>query len=445
MQRYYRRSREECFDADGWFHTGDLVRVDDDGFVYFVGRLGAMIKTAGANVTPAEVERAIAKATGLRRIRDRSRRRASADSMVAAVIATDGRHSTSRRCATSSRHELSAYKIPKRIVAVAAGTDPRAVQRQGRHAPALRRCSMPEHRSTIDALIRQRAALHPDKPMVIDPASADHATPSSTSRHARLAASFLAAGVDQGQPGRADHAQRRPLGADRAGADPDRRRPCAAEHAAGTARTRRTTARRVRAVPGRRRGVPRPPIPRRHRGPERANLPALREVWTPDELHRAPPPMSTRVAATVTAADTLVIMFTSGSSGPPKGVIHSHGNALRRGAVRPGGPLHRRRHPALSADAVLLGGRLRQRHPVGAAGRRDPGHRADTAARSDAAPARARTGHAVSRLARPGAKPLPSSRRRSAPTCPHCDRAASRRCCLPISGRHPVRGPSCSA
>ena len=64
MQRYYKRSREECFDADGWFHTGDLVRTDRDGYVYFIGRRGAMIKTAGANVAPAEVERAIAKVTG---------------------------------------------------------------------------------------------------------------------------------------------------------------------------------------------------------------------------------------------------------------------------------------------------------------------------------------------------------------------------------------------
>ena len=65
MQGYYKRSREECFDADGWFHTGDLVRTDRDGFVYFIGRRSAMIKTAGANVSAAEVEKTIAKLTGM--------------------------------------------------------------------------------------------------------------------------------------------------------------------------------------------------------------------------------------------------------------------------------------------------------------------------------------------------------------------------------------------
>jgi acyl-CoA synthetase (AMP-forming)/AMP-acid ligase II len=122
MQHYYKRSREECFDTDGWFHTGDLVRVDRDGFVYFVGRLSAMIKTAGANVAPAEVERAIAKATGMTAyvigIPDAER-----GQQVAAVIATDG-HIDESSLQNALKGELSAYKIPKRIVAVAAARIP---------------------------------------------------------------------------------------------------------------------------------------------------------------------------------------------------------------------------------------------------------------------------------------------------------------------------------
>ncbi len=41
-----------------------MARADADGFVYFVGRSGAMIKTAGANVSATEVEGAIARVTG---------------------------------------------------------------------------------------------------------------------------------------------------------------------------------------------------------------------------------------------------------------------------------------------------------------------------------------------------------------------------------------------
>ncbi|WP_445164162.1 class I adenylate-forming enzyme family protein [Mycobacterium sp. Dal123C01] len=118
MQCYYKRSREECFDADGWFHTGDLVRTDADGFVYFVGRLSAMIKTAGANVSAAEVEQAITKVTGgapayVIGIPDARR-----GQLVAAVLVRPEGATAFDDEALGERlkTELSVYKIPKRFI-----------------------------------------------------------------------------------------------------------------------------------------------------------------------------------------------------------------------------------------------------------------------------------------------------------------------------------------
>jgi fatty-acyl-CoA synthase len=46
-----------CSTREGWFHTGDLARCDEDGFFYIAGRSKDMIISGGVNIYPAEIEK----------------------------------------------------------------------------------------------------------------------------------------------------------------------------------------------------------------------------------------------------------------------------------------------------------------------------------------------------------------------------------------------------
>lgn len=116
MEGYCGRERHEVFDADGWYRTGDRFVVDGEGFFYFEGRRGDMIKTSGANVSPREVEAAIHDLTGLTAhvigIEDEARGQVVAAAVrvpADCVVDVDGlRNQLAGR--------LSSYKVPRRFV-----------------------------------------------------------------------------------------------------------------------------------------------------------------------------------------------------------------------------------------------------------------------------------------------------------------------------------------
>ena len=119
MLGYYKGYAEEYLDRNGYFRTGDSGHLDEDGGLHWGGRLTAMIKTGGANVSPVEIESKLSlwgRAEG-------GHRRARAPS--AARRGRGGLRRVPRRRPVSSeeilghlKSVLASYKVPKRVVFV---------------------------------------------------------------------------------------------------------------------------------------------------------------------------------------------------------------------------------------------------------------------------------------------------------------------------------------
>jgi acyl-CoA synthetase (AMP-forming)/AMP-acid ligase II len=111
------RERDETFDADGYYHTADAGHLDEDGFVYFIGRMGDLVKTAGASVSPIEVESVLKAMPEVREASVVGVPDAEVGQRVCGVVVLhDGATLDADELRSRCRRELSAYKVPKQWV-----------------------------------------------------------------------------------------------------------------------------------------------------------------------------------------------------------------------------------------------------------------------------------------------------------------------------------------
>jgi len=103
-------------DADGWLHTGDLGRLDEDGYLYVLDRRDDLIVSGGENVYPAEVEAALlahaaVADAGVIGVPDAEWGR----TVAAFVVLANGSAVTSQELRVFCGERLAAYKVPRSI------------------------------------------------------------------------------------------------------------------------------------------------------------------------------------------------------------------------------------------------------------------------------------------------------------------------------------------
>ncbi|WP_217574414.1 AMP-binding protein [Streptomyces sp. GbtcB7] len=115
---YYNRPEETAaaIDADGWLRTGDVGRLDPDGYLFISDRMKDMIITGGENVYPVEVEAVLADHPEVASVAVIGRPDTRwGEAVTAVVVRSTGSEVGQNELIAFARERLAGYKCPKRI------------------------------------------------------------------------------------------------------------------------------------------------------------------------------------------------------------------------------------------------------------------------------------------------------------------------------------------
>jgi acyl-CoA synthetase (AMP-forming)/AMP-acid ligase II len=117
MSGYLGKAPEECFDADGFYCSGDGGHVDAEGRFFWEGRLTDMIKTKGANVAPLEVDDVICNYPGVKRTQTVGvPDDLLGEMVVTCIVPIDGVTLAEEEIIAFARQDLASFKVPVRVL-----------------------------------------------------------------------------------------------------------------------------------------------------------------------------------------------------------------------------------------------------------------------------------------------------------------------------------------
>ncbi|GAA6138447.1 long-chain fatty acid--CoA ligase [Arenicella sp. 4NH20-0111] len=118
MKGYWNRpeATASAIDDEGWFHSGDVGYLDDDGFLYICDRLKDMVISGGENVYPAEVESVLFKHEKIAEVAVIGLEDEKWGEAVTAVVALhEGQDLTLDELRSFAENQLAKYKLPLRL------------------------------------------------------------------------------------------------------------------------------------------------------------------------------------------------------------------------------------------------------------------------------------------------------------------------------------------